>query len=150
MWSASIPSAPGRAFRASTDLRPPDQGRCGGRHGGRRYDPSDLRHRHLVVDRRHDDAPEFTYQVDLVSHPVPLYAKNTRTGNRTFYRAEIFMATGSTGRDIFGWSSARVITDILDAYEQHLAVLAHTEGLPGVLTEDGLAPSEWSGWGDED
>lgn len=58
------------------------------------------------------------------------------------------MATGSTGRDVYGWPTERIITDVLHAYEPHLAVLEHTDGLPCVLTEDGLAPSEWTEHGE--
>ncbi len=69
----------------------------------------------------------FKYQAYPVEYSVPNFALRMQASEQTYYRVEVFSATGSSGHDIFGYGKEQVISDILDAYERHLAVLTMSD-----------------------
>lgn len=103
---------------------------------------TDIPHVDLVVN--FNDQSEFKYQAYPVAYSVPSFAPNFRTRDDTYYQVEIFSATGSVGHDIFGYTHDQVITDVLDAYERHLAMLTMNEetGHP-VQLNGGKVPGDW-------
>ncbi|NDK30857.1 choline BCCT transporter BetT [Nesterenkonia haasae] len=90
------------------------------------------------------DRAEFKYQVYPIAYSVPSFAPRLRTRDETYYQVEIFSATGSLGHDVFGYSQEQIITDVIDSYERHLAVLTMNEeaGSP-VTMEVGQVPDNW-------
>ncbi|WP_300345634.1 choline BCCT transporter BetT [Nesterenkonia sp.] len=91
------------------------------------------------------DQAMFKYQAYPVEYSVPNFALNFRSTEQTFYRVEVFSATGSAGHDIFGYTKDQVISDVLDAYERHLAVLTMNDddgGTP-VTLNTGAIPDDW-------
>ncbi|RJN32164.1 choline BCCT transporter BetT [Nesterenkonia natronophila] len=90
------------------------------------------------------DQPEFKYQAYPIAHSVPSFAPRLRTQDEVCYQVEIFSATGSLGHDIFGYTQEQIITDVIDSYQRHLAVLTMNEeaGRP-VTMELGQVPDEW-------
>ena len=91
------------------------------------------------------DQGMFKYQAYPVEYSVPHFALRLSAPEETFHRVEVFSATGSSGQDIFGYSKEQVITDVLDAYERHLAVLTMNDadgGGPVTLNTDSI-PDDW-------
>jgi choline/glycine/proline betaine transport protein len=90
------------------------------------------------------DQPEFKYQAYPIAHSVPSFAPRLRTQDEVCYQVEIFSATGSLGHDIFGYTQEQIITDVIDSYQRHLAVLTMNEeaGRP-VTMELGQVPDDW-------
>lgn len=87
----------------------------------------------------------FKYQVYPVEYSVPDFALNFRAAEQTYHRVEIFSATGSAGYDIFGYTKEQVISDVLDSYERHLAVLTMTDtaGTAAVPVDAEAIPDDW-------
>lgn len=88
----------------------------------------------------------FKYQAYPVEYSVPTFATRFRPSEETYYRVEVFSATGSSGQDIFGYSQEQLIADIIDAYERHLTVLTmhDSEGHDRPTTLDPEAvPTDW-------
>lgn len=91
------------------------------------------------------DQGMFKYQAYPVEYSVPSFALRMQTAEETYHRVEVFSATGSSGQDIFGYSKEQVITDVLDAYERHLAVLTmhDADGASPVTLSTGVIPDDW-------
>ncbi|MDO5494031.1 MAG: BCCT family transporter, partial [Nesterenkonia sp.] len=89
------------------------------------------------------DSSEFKYQIYPVAYSLPSFANNPGTVETTYYRAEIFSATGSRGHDIMGYTKEQVISDILDAYEHHLTFLTMSGDQGSTLGDGVLIPDEW-------
>ncbi|MDR5713148.1 high-affinity choline transporter BetT, partial [Nesterenkonia flava] len=87
----------------------------------------------------------FKYQAYPVEYSVPNFALNFRSAEQTYYRVEIFSATGSAGHDVFGYSKEQIISDVLDAYERHLAVLTMNDDAGGspMTLNTGSIPDDW-------
>ena len=87
----------------------------------------------------------FKYQAYPVEYSVPNFALRMQASEQTYYRVEVFSATGSSGHDIFGYGKEQVISDILDAYERHLAVLTMSDADGGstVTLNTGAIPDDW-------
>ncbi|GAB3128291.1 choline BCCT transporter BetT [Tsukamurella serpentis] len=67
--------------------------------------------------------PEFEYCVWPVSAPAPSYAVlGQRSGDR-YFRCEVYLAEGSQGYTLTGYTREQIIGDILDQYERHLGYL---------------------------
>lgn len=96
----------------------------------------------LLVRFPHQD--EFKYQAYPVAYNVPNYATNLSAVEEIFFKVEIFSATGSQGKDIYGYTKEQVIADVLDAYDAHMAYMAAIgnggapTAIPGVEI-----PEEW-------
>lgn len=90
---------------------------------------------------------EFKYQVYPIAYSIPNFAQSVKSVDDTYYRVEIFAATGSEGRDIMGYTREQVLTDVLDAYERHLTFLTISEnegGSSGMNTGViGVIPDDW-------
>ncbi|NNH69592.1 choline BCCT transporter BetT [Nocardia uniformis] len=75
----------------------------------------------LVVDQATD--PGFEYCVWPVSAPTPTYAVLSQRSADRYFRCEVYLAEGSQGYSLNGYSREQVIGDILDQYERHLGYL---------------------------
>jgi len=70
---------------------------------------------------------DFQYRVAAVPTPVPLFGGRGMTrGNDLYLRLEVFTQTGSEDYDIMGLTRQRVIDDVIDRYEAHLAFLQYS------------------------
>ena len=90
------------------------------------------------------NSEDFKYQAYPVAYSVPSFATNLAAVRDTYYRVEIFSIHGSRGRDIMGYTQDQVITDVLDAYDAHIAYL-NLSGDGSLATGDVTAnvPEEW-------
>ena len=87
----------------------------------------------------------FKYQAYPIEYSVPNFALRIHAAEETYYQVEVFSATGSSGHDIFGYTKEQVISDVLDAYERHLAVLtmSDADGGGSVTLNTGAIPNDW-------
>lgn len=69
-----------------------------------------------------DDVAPFIYEVRPVSQPIPAFALTdagrAKAGHDRYYRAEVFIAQGSRGYDIFGYDAEQVIADVINHYDR--------------------------------
>jgi choline/glycine/proline betaine transport protein len=83
----------------------------------------------LTVGHGEGVAP-FIYEVRLVSHPLPAFALTDAGrgggGHDRYYRAEVFLAQGGRGYDIFGYDVEQVIADVIDHYDRFRHYLSLT------------------------
>ncbi|MBB5915206.1 choline/glycine/proline betaine transport protein [Nocardia transvalensis] len=75
----------------------------------------------LVVDQASE--PRFEYCVWPVSAPTPTYAVLAQRSADRYFRCEVYLAEGSQGYSLNGYSREQIIGDVLDQYERHLAYL---------------------------
>ncbi|GAB2686034.1 choline BCCT transporter BetT [Nocardia thraciensis] len=75
----------------------------------------------LLVDQASD--PRFEYCVWPVSAPAPTYAVLAQRSADRYFRCEVYLAEGSQGYSLNGYTREQIIGDILDQYERHLAYL---------------------------
>lgn len=75
----------------------------------------------LLVDFANE--PRFEYCVWPVSAPTPTYAVLAQRSADRYFRCEVYLAEGSQGYSLNGYSREQIIGDILDQYERHLAYL---------------------------
>ncbi|MBF6180696.1 choline BCCT transporter BetT [Nocardia otitidiscaviarum] len=75
----------------------------------------------LVVDQANE--PGFEYCVCPVSAPTPSYAVLSQRSDDRYFRCEVYLAEGSQGYSLNGYTREQVIGDILDQYERHLGYL---------------------------
>ncbi|MFD3747866.1 choline BCCT transporter BetT [Nocardia sp. NPDC058633] len=75
----------------------------------------------LLVDQAGE--PRFEYGVWPVSAPTPTYAVLAQRSGDRYFRCEVYLAEGSQGYSLNGYSREQVIGDILDQYERHLGYL---------------------------
>ncbi|MEV0247477.1 choline BCCT transporter BetT [Nocardia sp. NPDC050712] len=75
----------------------------------------------LIVDQASD--PRFEYGVWPVSAPTPTYAVLAQRSGDRYFRCEVYLAEGSQGYSLTGYSREQIIGDILDQYERHLGYL---------------------------
>jgi choline/glycine/proline betaine transport protein len=89
-------------------------------------------------------AQDFKYQAYPVAYSVPSFATNISAVRNTYYRIEIFNARGSRGRDIMDYTTDQVISDVLDAYDNHIMYLNLSQDV-GTATGSVrvLAPDTW-------
>ncbi|NYT36740.1 BCCT family transporter [Allopusillimonas soli] len=78
-----------------------------------------------------DIAAPFVYEVRPVSTPIPAFvlagpARDGAPRNR-YFRAEIFLARGGRGYDIYGYATDQVIADIINHYDKHQYYMALTD-----------------------
>ncbi|MDB6454454.1 BCCT family transporter [Falsirhodobacter sp. 20TX0035] len=70
----------------------------------------------------------FTYGVQPISQPIPAFALSDTGGTaqprNRYYRAEVFLAQGSRGYDIFGYSKEEIIADVVAHYDRFLHFVA--------------------------
>ncbi|WP_435170613.1 BCCT family transporter [Falsirhodobacter sp. 1013] len=75
-----------------------------------------------------DGSSGFTYGVQPISQPIPAFALTDTGGNEQprnrYYRAEVFLAQGSRGYDIFGYSKEEIIADVVAHYDRFLHFVA--------------------------
>ncbi len=98
---------------------------------------------HIDLNVHFGEQGVFKYQIYPVEYSVPNFA-GYQSESDTYWKVEVFSATGSAGHDLFGYTHDQVITDVLDAYERHLAVMTMNEnaGSPIGLTV-GDVPADW-------
>ncbi len=75
----------------------------------------------LTVDLA--DETDFEYCVWPVSAPAPSYAVLAQRSADRYYRCEVYLAEGSQGYTLNGYTREQIIGDILDQYERHLGYL---------------------------
>ena len=72
--------------------------------------------------RHGDDVAPFIYEVRPVSRPIPAFALTDagrdKAGHDRYYRAEVFLAQGSRGYDIFGYDADQVIADVINHFDR--------------------------------
>ena len=75
-----------------------------------------------------DSATPFIYEVRPVSTPIPAFATagpaHSSSTRNHYFRAEIFLAQGGRGYDIYGYAMDQVIADIVNHYDRHQHYLA--------------------------
>lgn len=71
---------------------------------------------------------EFIYGVRAISQPMPAFAltdtARNEGGRNRYFRAEVFLAQGSRGYDIYGYDREEVIADIVAHYDRFLHYVA--------------------------
>ncbi|MBS4101007.1 choline BCCT transporter BetT [Tsukamurella paurometabola] len=67
--------------------------------------------------------PHFEYCVWPVSAPAPSYAILAQRSDDRYFRCEVYLAEGSQGYTLNGYTREQIIGDILDQYERHLGYL---------------------------
>ncbi|ADG79390.1 choline BCCT transporter BetT [Tsukamurella paurometabola] len=67
--------------------------------------------------------PHFEYCVWPVSAPAPSYAVLAQRSADRYFRCEVYLAEGSQGYTLNGYTREQIIGDILDQYERHLGYL---------------------------
>ncbi|MGN7868516.1 BCCT family transporter [Paracoccus sp. 22332] len=71
---------------------------------------------------------DFLYRVQPVSRPIPSFALTDAArgegGRNRYYRAEVFLAQGSRGYDIFGYDREEIIADVVAHYDRYLHYLS--------------------------
>ncbi|WP_040768727.1 choline BCCT transporter BetT [Tsukamurella sp. 1534] len=67
--------------------------------------------------------PGFEYCVWPVSAPAPTYAVLSQRSGDRYFRCEVYLAEGSQGYTLNGYTREQIIGDILDQYERHLGYL---------------------------
>lgn len=67
--------------------------------------------------------PHFEYCVWPVSAPAPSYAILAQRSDDRYFRCEVYLAEGSQGYTLGGFTREQIIGDILDQYERHLGYL---------------------------
>ncbi len=67
--------------------------------------------------------PHFEYCVWPVSAPAPSYAILAQRADDRYFRCEVYLAEGSQGYTLGGYTREQIIGDILDQYERHLGYL---------------------------
>ncbi len=77
----------------------------------------------------HGDAADFLYSVRAVARPLPAFALADSTRKRddrrsSYYRAEVYLAEGGRGYDIYGYEVEQVIADVIGHYDQFRHFLA--------------------------
>ncbi|WP_257558170.1 BCCT family transporter [Sphingobium sp. CFD-2] len=77
----------------------------------------------------HGEAGDFIYSVRTVPRPLPAFALadsgRKRDDRRTrYYRAEVYLAEGGRGYDIYGYEAEQVIADVIGHYDQFRHFLA--------------------------
>ncbi|CAM3809421.1 choline BCCT transporter BetT [Tsukamurella strandjordii] len=94
--------------------------------------------------------PHFEYCVWPVSAPAPSYAVLAQRSGDRYFRCEVYLAEGSQGYTLNGYTREQIIGDILDQYERHLGYLhlrrsaadhAHPESTPEASTEPEGTPA---------
>ncbi|MFI6869399.1 choline BCCT transporter BetT [Nocardia sp. NPDC050406] len=75
----------------------------------------------LLVDQANE--PRFAYSVWPVSAPTPTYAVLAQRSDDRYFRCEVYLAEGSQGYSLNGYTREQIIGDILDQYERHLGYL---------------------------
>ena len=87
---------------------------------------------------------DFKYQAYPVAYPVPNFAANIAVSRDVYFQLEVFSATGSRGQDIMGYTKEQVISDVLDAYDAHVAFMTLTgdKGAPASLM-NAEVPDQW-------
>ena len=84
---------------------------------------------------------DFVYQLRPREAPIPSFAIHTVSGDRTYYRFEVYLATGSQGYDVMGYETDQLIADIIDQYERHLEYLRlNRETTSGAQLPDQASP----------
>ncbi|MDR6756949.1 choline/glycine/proline betaine transport protein [Mycoplana sp. BE70] len=77
-----------------------------------------------------ETVPPFVYEVRPVSKPIPAFvvidAARNEGGRNRYYRAEVFLAQGSRGYDIYGYDLDQVIADVVNHYGRYRHYLAIT------------------------
>ncbi len=77
----------------------------------------------------HGDAADFIYSVHAVARPLPTFALadsgRKRDDRRSrYYRAEVYLAEGGRGYDIYGYEAEQVIADVISHYDRFRHFLA--------------------------
>lgn len=77
----------------------------------------------LTVD--HGDQPEFIYGLELKFYEGDGYPGTEAEQERGYARAEVFLREGGQHYDIFGYTKAQIIRDLLRQYERHRQWIHH-------------------------
>ncbi|WGW11754.1 choline BCCT transporter BetT [Saxibacter everestensis] len=80
-----------------------------------------LTHLDLAVSMGDED--DFAYKLWPGEFETPSFATRTQRSEDKYYRVEVYLAEGTQGYDITGYSKEQVIGDILDQHERHLHFL---------------------------
>lgn len=98
----------------------------------------------IVISAKLDDHQAFSYQIYPVAHEVPSFAPARKRGAQHYYRLEVFSASGSHGYDVYGYSSERLIADVIGHFESHLEYLRISEdAVDASIGEDEAIVTDW-------
>ncbi|WP_136685000.1 BCCT family transporter [Falsirhodobacter xinxiangensis] len=77
-----------------------------------------------------ENISDFVYGIRPISQPIPAFALTDTArgegGRNRYYRAEVFLAQGSRGYDIFGYDKEEIIADIVAHYDRYLHYVSLT------------------------
>lgn len=78
----------------------------------------------IALRAAHGDEADFVYAVRAVAHPLPAFAlvdsaRKRDDRRRLYYRAEVYLAGGGRGYDIYGYDSEQVIADVIGHYDRY-------------------------------
>jgi choline/glycine/proline betaine transport protein len=83
----------------------------------------------LIVNHG-EDTTDFIYEVRPVSQPIPAFALTDAArgegGRNRYFRAEVFLAQGGRGYDIYGYDVEQVIADVINHYDRFRHYLSLT------------------------
>ncbi|RPF22697.1 choline BCCT transporter BetT [Myceligenerans xiligouense] len=100
----------------------------------------------LTLTVEHGDDEPFTYRLCPVEAPTPVFASGRPVGEDYYVRIEVYLAEGSQGYDVTGYTKEQLIADVLDQYERHLIYLQSVQRAGADAgTEPVLAPDDLSG-----
>ena len=77
----------------------------------------------ITVD--HGDQPEFVYGVELKFYKGDGYPGTAADEDVGYARAEVFLREGGQHYDVFGYTKAQLIRDLLRQYERHRQWIHH-------------------------
>ena len=94
--------------------------------------------------------PVFRYQLYPVISTTPEFAvregaSDKLDNGKNYVRLEVFGMNGSLGFDVFGYTRAQLINNVLDLFDRHLEYLHMQQGFSGErdLTEFTSDAPEW-------
>ena len=77
-----------------------------------------------------ENAEDYVYEVRAVIQPIPAFAladaARPEGGRNSYYRAEVFLARGGMGYNIYGYDVDQVIADVINHYDRFRHYLSVT------------------------
>ena len=77
----------------------------------------------LTVD--HEDQPEFVYGLELKFYDGDGYPGTQADLEKGYARGEVYLREGGQHYDVYGYTKAQVIRDLLRQYERHRQWIHH-------------------------
>lgn len=98
----------------------------------------------LLLTAEFENQPGFSYQIYPVKREMPAFAYYSPSKSDSYYRLEVFTASGSHGYDVYGYTAEQIISDVIGHYESHLAYLRISEnGTDASVGTDDSVVTDW-------